>query len=237
MTEYYIVINKQQQGPFNVEKLKNQKIKRDTLIWYEGLENWVKAEQIEELKEFLKIIPPPIPEVKSDEAQDYSVNLNVIKNKVQTYKKDLQPLKSKFANEVIINLKFYKWALLIMFIAYLFFAIKTDYIINDGLPNKFNYEELMNYDNKIASLIDNYSDQTNTITNKYREIDKKDNRYIYHTYEFGKEIPYFGFIEIENIINAVYCFVLGYFSIIIVRYLYYLFLWIVLWIKKNATIK
>jgi hypothetical protein len=61
LTKYYIVKNGEKIGPFSLTELHNQYINNDTLVWYHGLENWVKAETIEKLSEVLEQTPPPIP--------------------------------------------------------------------------------------------------------------------------------------------------------------------------------
>lgn len=46
---YFIVIDSQKQGPYSKEELIEMRISPSTLVWFEGLENWVEARQIEEL--------------------------------------------------------------------------------------------------------------------------------------------------------------------------------------------
>lgn len=58
MSQYYIQENGEQKGPFSIDELKAKIIKRDTPIWREGLENWVTAINLEELKGFFKSLPP-----------------------------------------------------------------------------------------------------------------------------------------------------------------------------------
>ena len=60
MKQYYIFINEEQLGPFGIDELKTKKISRETKVWFEGLEDWKKAEEIEDLKTILNSIPPPI---------------------------------------------------------------------------------------------------------------------------------------------------------------------------------
>lgn len=52
--KYYIVENGKKSGPFSIEELKTKNIKIDTLVWYEGLENWKKAKEIETLRIIIK---------------------------------------------------------------------------------------------------------------------------------------------------------------------------------------
>jgi len=54
MKSYFISKNSQpKEGPFNLEQLKKIKIDKDTLVWYEGLEEWKNANEIDELKDLI----------------------------------------------------------------------------------------------------------------------------------------------------------------------------------------
>ncbi len=46
MKKYYYSYGNNQYGPFTLEELKLKGIAKDTLIWYEGLENWKPAGEI-----------------------------------------------------------------------------------------------------------------------------------------------------------------------------------------------
>lgn len=59
-THYHYSDGQNQFGPFNIDELKTKKISKDTLIWYEGLDNWTKAGDIPELFVLFKSIPPPL---------------------------------------------------------------------------------------------------------------------------------------------------------------------------------
>jgi len=61
MKKYFYSDGKEKQGPFSFEELKNENIKKSTLIWFEGLEDWKPAEEIKELEEILQLTPPPLP--------------------------------------------------------------------------------------------------------------------------------------------------------------------------------
>jgi len=69
MKYYYYVKNEQRLGPFTLEEIQAQKIKKSTLIWADGMENWEVAETIEELKDFLVSEPPPIPKKQQPESK------------------------------------------------------------------------------------------------------------------------------------------------------------------------
>ena len=49
--QYYYLKNRLRYGPVKFEELKSKDIKKDTLVWYEGLKDWTKAGEIKELKE------------------------------------------------------------------------------------------------------------------------------------------------------------------------------------------
>lgn len=65
MNKYYYVKDGKQKGPVSKDEL-IMNITRETLIWFEGIDDWKPALQVEEVKESLKKIPPPIP--KKEEA-------------------------------------------------------------------------------------------------------------------------------------------------------------------------
>ena len=48
--EYFIAINGQQQGPFTIDALRGQHITPDTLVWAQGMSNWMPAGQVGELQ-------------------------------------------------------------------------------------------------------------------------------------------------------------------------------------------
>ncbi|MBR5687877.1 MAG: DUF4339 domain-containing protein [Prevotella sp.] len=48
--EYFIAINGQQQGPFTIDALRGQHITPDTLVWAQGMSNWMPASQVGELQ-------------------------------------------------------------------------------------------------------------------------------------------------------------------------------------------
>jgi hypothetical protein len=60
MKKYFIIINGTQSEALSFEELKNINLSKKTMVWYEGMENWKEAGELEELKELFKSIPPPI---------------------------------------------------------------------------------------------------------------------------------------------------------------------------------
>jgi len=60
MRQYYIYINNEQIGPLSFEEISTKKISKETKVWFEVLEEWKNAYEIDELKEIIISIPPPI---------------------------------------------------------------------------------------------------------------------------------------------------------------------------------
>ncbi len=62
--KWYYVKNGTRFGPFSIGELTG-KINLDTLLWREGMTDWIKAENIKEFEHFFTITPPPIPNLGS----------------------------------------------------------------------------------------------------------------------------------------------------------------------------
>ena len=64
-TQYFVALNGQQSGPFNLADLSNQiksgTVTRQTLIWSQALVEWTKAGEVAELANSFSIMPPPLP--------------------------------------------------------------------------------------------------------------------------------------------------------------------------------
>ena len=65
--KYFIVENNKQAGPFSIYELKDKGIGSETLVWAEGMTDWMPAWKVEELRNFLfntkdTSTPPPLPE-------------------------------------------------------------------------------------------------------------------------------------------------------------------------------
>lgn len=53
MRQYYFSLNGEQQGPFSLSELNDKGIRPETFIWFDGLDNWTKAIEIEELSQII----------------------------------------------------------------------------------------------------------------------------------------------------------------------------------------
>lgn len=61
MKEYHINLRDKSLGSFSIEQLKETKIEPDSIVWYEGLADWLPVDEVEELRGLIKSTPPPIP--------------------------------------------------------------------------------------------------------------------------------------------------------------------------------
>ncbi len=52
---FYIDATGKQRGTFSPEELKLESIRRDTLVWTQGMEQWKRADEVEELKYMFEI--------------------------------------------------------------------------------------------------------------------------------------------------------------------------------------
>ena len=64
--DYFVAIDGKSVGPHTLEELASLNINGDTLIWHNGLDNWVKASTIKEVAEIIvevpkTVAPPPLP--------------------------------------------------------------------------------------------------------------------------------------------------------------------------------
>lgn len=62
-TVYYYSDGISQFGPFSKEEMKSMTIKPDTLVWFPGMPEWKRASEVPEMREFIVILPPPLPKV------------------------------------------------------------------------------------------------------------------------------------------------------------------------------
>lgn len=59
-SNFFIIRNNQQFGPFSIAELRLQNITPDTLVWKEGMPEWKAANTQPELSELFNTTPPPI---------------------------------------------------------------------------------------------------------------------------------------------------------------------------------
>ena len=76
--EYFIALNGEQKGPFNLEQLANLEFKKTDLVWYMGLPEWKPAGSLVELEFIFKEkegkLPPPLPKQAFKEENQESMH-------------------------------------------------------------------------------------------------------------------------------------------------------------------
>jgi GYF domain 2 len=60
MEKYFIQTEGSQKGPFSKDQLAEIKINGNTLVWFDGIDDWKEAKEIDELKDIIVKLPPPI---------------------------------------------------------------------------------------------------------------------------------------------------------------------------------
>jgi hypothetical protein len=64
-TVYFIAVNNEQAGPFDMGQLQEQvkagRITRQTLVWKQGMSGWLSAEKVVELGGLFAAVPPALP--------------------------------------------------------------------------------------------------------------------------------------------------------------------------------
>jgi hypothetical protein len=60
LKKYFYSDGKEKHGPLSFEELKQKEIFNDTLIWFEGLEEWKPAAEFEFMRPILELNPPSI---------------------------------------------------------------------------------------------------------------------------------------------------------------------------------
>lgn len=62
---FFVAVNGQQQGPFDMgalmQRAQQGQLTRDTLVWAQGMANWVAAGQVSDLAQLFAAAPPPLP--------------------------------------------------------------------------------------------------------------------------------------------------------------------------------
>ncbi len=60
MKKYYLHNGTENIGPFDTDELKTKAITKNTEVWCEGMEDWRKAGEVDELKNSLTVLPHPL---------------------------------------------------------------------------------------------------------------------------------------------------------------------------------
>lgn len=60
MKKYFYTDGANKYGPFTIEELRNKNITKDTLVWFQGLSEWLPAHNFSELNDIIVPSPPPV---------------------------------------------------------------------------------------------------------------------------------------------------------------------------------
>lgn len=60
MQKYFFTDGIEKFGPYSLEELLSKNISRDTKVWFYGLPSWTPLHEIEELKDHITKVPPPL---------------------------------------------------------------------------------------------------------------------------------------------------------------------------------
>ena len=52
--QFYFIDDNKRKGPFTIDELKSLEFNGNTLFWHEGLEDWIEAKKIKQIKKLLK---------------------------------------------------------------------------------------------------------------------------------------------------------------------------------------
>ena len=82
MKKYFYSDGNEKHGPLSLDELKQENIAKDTLIWFEELDDWTPASDLEEMIPILELRPPPIlaTDNKFDSEKDSKVEVNCENN-------------------------------------------------------------------------------------------------------------------------------------------------------------
>jgi hypothetical protein len=101
MRKYFSHNGQNEIGPFDFEQLKTMQIRNETPIWYEGLQNWTTANNIEELKSILqsKVSPP-----KFENFSQENSNPPIFSKSVYENNQNFAPKKKKTLKNILVGI-------------------------------------------------------------------------------------------------------------------------------------
>ena len=145
---YYFDNSGTSTGPLSKEELKG-KISKDTLVWYEGQPDWVKASDVEDLRDLFFEAPPPLP--KKEKVIKVEASIKKEKKEILTEKNQ-----TTIATEIKILFFIAIGALVIGLVTYLVKQSSLDYSKYSSLSNGLkSYEtDYSNMLNMPYSIID-----------------------------------------------------------------------------------
>ena len=177
MRKYFIHNGETENGPFDIEQLKSMQIKSETPIWYEGLQNWTVAGNVEELKAIIISTSTP-PKFENFTQQNSNVHPPSFRKTNFETNQNIEPKKSKTLRNVLIGVG-------VLAIVFIGLSIAT----NSSEPTYNENGEFIDVDSSAASVVDEERNRINeelTIKNRnYRNnieqyVVANTNRYTYN---------------------------------------------------------
>lgn len=150
---FFLFVNDQQLGPFTLDELKKKHITSETYVWHEGIDDWVQASQVEELKSLFNTSPP-------------------------TFKKSTNDQKMSPQPEMIFGIKKARVYLLIgsifLLCVFLYFRSKNERLANLVIDKTTQVEQLTNQNQSQQEMIEKLqSELTENIENNRKLFDSE----------------------------------------------------------------
>lgn len=180
MKKYFIHNGQNEIGPFDFEQLKIMQIKNETPIWFEGLQNWTTANNVEELKTLISSASLP-PKFENFTQQNSNIHLPIFSRPIYDNNQYNAPKKSKTLRNVLIG---------VGVVAFLFIGL----IVFSMSKSDENYDQNGEFieSDSAASAAENENDRINAaLTEKNRNYRNNIEQYVvantnkYSYNEFG----------------------------------------------------
>ena len=167
MRKYFIHNGETENGPFDIEQLKSMQIKSETPIWYEGLQNWTIAGNVEDLKSIIISTSTP-PKFENFAKQNSNVHPPSFRKTNFEPNQNFEPKKSKTLRNVLIG---------VGVLAILFIGISI--ASNNSEPTYNENGEFIGVDSSATSVVDEERNRINEeLTIKNRNYRNNSEKYI-----------------------------------------------------------
>lgn len=173
MRKYFIHNGETENGPFDIEQLKTMQIKSETPIWYEGLQNWTIAGNVDELKSIIPTTSTP-PKFENFAQQNTNVNPPTFNKTNPNNSSEKEPKKKNILGNILFGIGVVGAIFIVGSLAIAYFSqpseaeeqlmnIQSDSIVKEderARINAQNTEKNKNYRN-------NWQDYISVSTNQY----------------------------------------------------------------------
>ena len=167
MRKYFIHNGETENGPLDIEQLKSMQIKSETPIWYEGLQNWTIAGNVEDLKSIIISTSTP-PKFKNFAQQNSNVHPPSFRKTSFEPNQNFEPKKSKTLRNVLIG---------VGVLAVLFIGLSI--ASNNSEPTYNENGEFIGVDSAATSVVDEERNRINEeLTIKNRNFRNNFEKYI-----------------------------------------------------------